>query len=361
MPIQYNLGPLPGGSEADGDRAESQHPDSTIPRPTPAAPDHAAEYHRRGWRIVPVPAGKKAPVISGWPGFEAKVADLPGLFGRGENIGIILGAASGDLVDIDLDCPEALALADLYLPPTRGVFGRASKPRSHRLFVAPGAVYESFVDPLTGATLIELRAGGRDGGAHQTIFPPSITDGEHREWCGDTVAPAVIEAVALRTAVAWLAIGALTMRHVSETAAGNPCADLPNLLWEADPALGRRAFDWLGLPHPDAPRPYPRPRREISQAELDLAELVAEVPNHCDWHEWNAIGLAIFAVDSSDHGLTVFDDFSAKSPKKYDPDSVQERWRNYRRSPPNRTGIGKLMALALAAGWRPPGRRRATQ
>jgi Primase C terminal 2 (PriCT-2)/Bifunctional DNA primase/polymerase, N-terminal len=281
-------------------------------------------------------------------------------YSGGENIAVILGAASGELVDIDLDCPEALALADLYLSATGAVFGRASKPRSHRLFVAPGAVYESFADPISGKTLIELRGAGRDGGAHATLFPPSIADGERREWHGDTIAPAAIDATALRTAVAWLGIGCLVLRHVSATAARNPGRDLPDLLWEADHALGRRALDWLGLPHPDAPRRYPRPRREMSRAELDLAKLVAEIPNNCGWREWNAIGLAIFAADSSDHGLTVFDDFSAKSPK-YDPHSVQERWRNYRRSPPNRTGIGKLIALALAAGWRPPERREAAQ
>jgi hypothetical protein len=125
-------------------------------------------------------------------------------FGGGENIAVILGPASGELVDSDLDCPEALALADLYLPPTRAVFGRGSKPRSHRLFIAPGAVYESFADPLTGNTLIELRAAGRDGGAHLTLFPPSIADGERREWDGEVIAPAVVDAAVLRTAAAWL-------------------------------------------------------------------------------------------------------------------------------------------------------------
>lgn len=320
---------------------------------TPPLLGAAREYYRRGWAVVPVPPGQKASVMTGWPNFRAAADDLPHLFRDGGNIAVILGAPSGQLVDIDLDCPEALALADLYLPATRAIFGRASKPDSHRLFVAPRAVYESFADPLTSKTLVELRAAGPDGGAHQTIFPPSIADSERREWCGDTIAPTVIDAVALRTAVVWLAIGCLAMRYVDETPARNPGPDVPGLLWECDHALGRRAYDWLGLPHPDAPRRYPRPRRELSRDDLDLAEMVAAIPNDCDWPAWNEIGMAIYAASGgSEHGSVVFDDFSAKS-AKYQSHAVVERWRNYRRSPPTRTGIGKLIALALASGWRP--------
>jgi hypothetical protein len=62
--------------------------------------------------------------------------------------------------------------------------GRASKPRSHRLFIAPGAVFEAFADPISGEMLVELRTDGRDGGAHLSLLPPSITDGERREWHG---------------------------------------------------------------------------------------------------------------------------------------------------------------------------------
>lgn len=319
-------------------------------------PDHAllAEYPRRGWSTVPIATGEKGPRIKDWQTRAFGPADFP----AGGNIGVILGRRSGELVDIDLDCAEALVLADTYLPPTQAEFGRVSKLRSHRLYVAPGASYESFADPLLDGknTILELRADGADGGAHQTLLPPSVTDDERREWHGHTIAPAVVAAVALRTSVAWLAIGVLAMRHVGEKAPRNPGPDLPNLLWEADRALGRRAYDWLGLPYPDAPRRYPRPRRDMSQAELDLAELVAKIPNDCDWHEWNAVGMAIFALDASDQGLIVFDDFSAKS-AKYDPRSVQERWRNYRRSPPRRTGIGKL--VALSAGGCPSARQRA--
>jgi hypothetical protein len=337
--------------------------DNTIPRATPASDtaEAASEYHRRGWRIVPVPAGQKAAVMGGWPGFRATADDLPRLFGRDENIGIILGSTSGELVDIDLDAPEALALADLYLPATGAVFGRLSKPEAHRLFVAPGAVYESFADPLTGTTLIELRAAGRDGGAHMTLFPPSLTGGEHREWYGDLIAPAVIDKAALRTAVAWLAIGCLAMRYVSETAARNPDGDLPSLLWEADRTLGRRAFDWLGLSHPGAQRQHPRPRRELSRDDLDFAEMIAAILNAFDWAEWNAVGMAIYAASGgSEDCFMAFDDLSARSPK-YQPEAVVERWRNFRRSPPSRTGIGKLIALAIAEGWRPSERREAAR
>jgi hypothetical protein len=312
--------------------------------------DLARTYIFRGWQVVPVPAGSKASTTLGW---NTRSFDLQDLI-AGNNIAVILGPRSGCLVDVDLDCSEALALADLYLPTTGAVFGRASKHRSHRLYIAPDATFEAFVDPsLDGKnTLVELRAQGRDGGAHQTLFPPSVADGERREWHGDVIAPAVINAREIARRVAWLAIGCLVLRHVSEHAARRPAPDLPNLLWETDHVLGRAAFGWLGQPAPDAPRRHPRPRRELSQADLDLAELVQAIPNNCGWEEWNAVGMAIFAADSSEHGLTVFDDFSAKS-GKYDEHAVRERWRNYRRSPPNRTGIGKLIALALAAGWKP--------
>ena len=139
---------------------------------------------------------------------------------------------------------------------------------------------------------------------------------------------------------------------LSATAARQPGPDLPLLLWEADRQLGQAAFSWLNEPEPDAPRQYPRPRAQLSPAEIDLADVVRAIPNDCSWPEWNAFGMAIYAEDPSEHGRIVFDDFSAKS-VKYDPRSVSERWANYRRWPPSRTGCGKLISLARKAGWRP--------
>jgi hypothetical protein len=122
--------------------------------------DWARAYVQRGWQPVPIPSGEKGPKLPGWGKLRLALDDLPHHFGNNCNVGIILGPPSGELVDIDLDCPEAIELADLYVPPTGAEFGRKSKPRSHRLYIAPGAVHEAFADPLDGTTLLELRAAG---------------------------------------------------------------------------------------------------------------------------------------------------------------------------------------------------------
>lgn len=99
---------------------------------------------------------------------------------------MLLGEASGDLADIDLDCAQAIAAAPAFLPRTR-TFGRTSKRFSHWLYKADLAATEDvatikFQDAQKPAKIIlEARIGG--GKAAQTVFPGSVhPTGEAIEW-----------------------------------------------------------------------------------------------------------------------------------------------------------------------------------
>lgn len=174
--------------------------------------EHALDYARRGWRPLPVPFKSKAPVIPEWQKSALGADDLDRHFnGHPANIGVLLGAPSGGLVDVDLDAPEAVALASRFLPATESRFGRASKRRSHWLYVAdPVPSPEKFED-TTGdapACLVELRADGQ-----QTIFPGSVhTSGELVEWDEDGER-ARGDGATLRRAVAELASACVLARH----------------------------------------------------------------------------------------------------------------------------------------------------
>jgi len=98
----------------------------------------ACEYLRRGWRVLPAEAGAKQCYLKGWPDLDLRIEDVPKYFAQTGNVVVVTGARSRGLVDIDLDCPEAVALAELYLPVTEAIFGRPEKPQSHRIYLAPG-------------------------------------------------------------------------------------------------------------------------------------------------------------------------------------------------------------------------------
>lgn len=302
--------------------------------------------------LVLIPARRKGPVDDGWQNAVVSMDEARCHLGAGGNVGVINGARSGGLADADLDCREALDLAPIYLQPTGARSGRPTKPLSHWWYYAPGAVYTSFADPLDSTMLVELRADGATGGRHQTLIPPSVADGERREWESDEIAPAAVNPRILQRRVTYLAVAALVRRYISPYASERPAPDLVDLLWEFDRDLARPAYRWLGRKAPDEPRQYPKRRGDMTATERDLAEIMNVIPNEYDWNGWVSMGLAIHAVDSSEHGLIVFDDFSAKS-LKYDRRETEARWRHFDRSPGTRTGLGKLAAMARRYGWQP--------
>lgn len=161
------------------------------------ASTYALEYARRGWNPVPVCFKTKKPIGGkGWQKCIIGEADVPKYFnGRPQNVGVMMGPSSGGLTDLDLDCPEAMAIAPYVLPDTGALFGRASSRDSHWLYIsnlhegAHGATIQ-FRDPLLKgdeAMLLEIRIGGRNElgeikGA-QTVMPGSVHEnGESIVW-----------------------------------------------------------------------------------------------------------------------------------------------------------------------------------
>ena len=167
----------------------------------------AQRLHAAGVVTVPVAYKSKQPTPKGWQNFAPTAEDLPRYFKEPTNIGLVNGARSGGLVDADLDYPEAVYFAYL-LPTTGSVFGRASKPDSHRYYRCdPPPDTKQFKAP-DGSMVVELRSTGT-----QTVIPPSVHE------CGEPIAysqngvPGVVDGAVLPVAVGKVAAGALLARH----------------------------------------------------------------------------------------------------------------------------------------------------
>ncbi len=168
----------------------------------------AIGYFEHGWQPIPIPRGKKAPRLKNWPKLRLRVSDLADSFSDEGNIGILLGEASHGLVDVDLDAPESLAVADTLLPPSNRIHGRKGKPRSHRWYLSAVSPDPEKFSDRDGTCLVEIRSSGQ-----QTIVPPSIhPTGEKLRWEreGD---PAFVDPIFLRRSVARVAAAALLARH----------------------------------------------------------------------------------------------------------------------------------------------------
>ena len=201
------------------------------------------EYLAHGWAPTPVEAWGKSPLLVGWPHRRLSSNDLP-LF-EGQNVGLLLGDASGGLIDVDCDWPEAAQLAHELLPPTNLVHGRPGSPQSHWWYCSPGAPNRVFrVQPGAAdkRTVVELRGNGL-----MTVVPPSVHPvGERLGW-ERWGPPALVQADELRGAVARLALAAVlcrlgwTTEDALRVVRRSP-VDLAHVLQHVAPVR-----DWLGL------------------------------------------------------------------------------------------------------------------
>lgn len=179
----------------------------------------ALGYKARGFYCVPIPTGEKGPRISGWQNLRLEEEALADAFtARTGNVGLVLGEPSGWLVDVDLDCPEAIELASQFLPATGAVTGRTGRENSHWWYICEGCETARYRDPeLTNgaATTVELRSTGL-----QTVVGPSThPDGSSYDVLNGE--PARVPAALLQLAVKGLHEAVLKERGHVNVATGN--------------------------------------------------------------------------------------------------------------------------------------------
>jgi hypothetical protein len=138
----------------------------------------AQKYLQSGWQPIALYPQEKRPIGDDWQKQNLLPSDLEAAFSDGtRNIGILLGKPSGNLVDVDLDCSEAVDAAKTLLPPTEAISGRKSRSHSHYWYRVDAPVKTERIKD-GGKTIIELRSDGA-----QTMVPPSThPDGEQVEW-----------------------------------------------------------------------------------------------------------------------------------------------------------------------------------
>ena len=115
--------------------------------------------------FVPLAKQGKRPLTEDWLNNGKSFAEVAA---EGKNVGIILGEKSG-LIDVDLDCIEAKALADIILPDPFAAFDRGTTDSGHYLYKAITTGPRKSFTSAEKLTLVELRGDGS-----QTMIPPSI-------------------------------------------------------------------------------------------------------------------------------------------------------------------------------------------
>jgi hypothetical protein len=133
----------------------------------------AAWYYRaEGFGVLPLPHASKACRIPEWPHYSVKDDELAAAFQAPCNVGVLLGGSGYTDVDVDSE------LADPFLgwlPPTRAVWGRASRPRSHHLY---RCIKKTRAFKNSSGVILEIRSQGC-----YAVVPPSVhPTGESYVW-----------------------------------------------------------------------------------------------------------------------------------------------------------------------------------
>ena len=206
---------------------------STTEKHNAAVVEAALDAYRRGLTPLPIPRHSKGPTMAGWNKLRwpdpttdtgdgesaVRAAFEEYTAGGSTNLGVLLGEASGDLIDVDLDHPAAMRLKSYLLPYTAAIHGRETSRKSHYWYRAkPGtlpATRRLRIPDASGrgsGVSVEIRGNGA-----QTLVPPSIHpataetyEWEGEPWGGDE-GPAVVDGTELLAQVILLGLCAVLL------------------------------------------------------------------------------------------------------------------------------------------------------
>ncbi len=181
-----------------------------------------------GFVPVPIPAGKKGPTGAGWHAQKVPAEN----FDPDGNAGLILGAPSGNLINVDGDCPEAIKLMPLLLPSTEMITGRPARGRSHPWYIGDESLPTERLQDPDKHTIVEFRCG-TGGKGFQTVIPPSVhPSGEAYTWY-ERGAPSAVSARLLSKCVRWVGAATLLVRAFPEASRHDFALALAGALAEA--------------------------------------------------------------------------------------------------------------------------------
>ena len=174
-----------------------------------------ARYFQRRCQPLPVSPRNKRPLKPDWQHQHLTYEQIAAIIDAHPdiNLGVLLGSVSEQLVDIDIDEPKAIGIFHRLMSPTASMFGRRSKPGSHRIYrvrLEDLCVGVKFPHPVTGRMIAELRANGE-----MTVFPGSTHEsGEEIEFVeGFDEEPAVVSYLILRRECGFACTGFLLAEH----------------------------------------------------------------------------------------------------------------------------------------------------
>lgn len=282
----------------------------------------ALAYRDRGYSIIPIKPGEKAPGAYGtsgpfrWSGLKEwqRYCDAPvtdeqlaiWLDWPDAGIGIALGAAS-NLIALDFDHRADLHNAIQQIIPASPV--RKTGAKGFTAFYRFNGWHTRRWQDNTGSTVVELLSTGR-----QTVLPPSVhPDGMAYRWL------------------------------TPETLLDIPPSELPEITEEHIAALDAFFGKHEQKHHIKSTCAYYEPRDDdLERAALALRYLSAD-----DYNDWVRYGMAIHSRDAGPAGFAVWETWS-KTSAKNKPDDCEKKWPQLNGSSVN---ISTIFYDAKARGW----------